>query len=149
MAVKGKSIGPPLIGALMRMPVDAVRERMLTDLHAAGYTDLVPAHFAVLRYPGPEGRRPSDLAREAGVSRQAMNYLLRDLERSGYLRRVADDRDGRARSIQLTERGEGVRATVRATVRKIERELERQLGRERYARLRELLVALNACTIER
>ena len=132
----------------MRMPVDAVRRRMLADLHAAGFRDLVPAHFAVLRYPGPQGRRPSELAREAGVSRQAMNYLLRELERSGYLVRVPDDSDDRARCIRLTERGKAVRTTVRATVRRIERQLEQQLGRDRFAQLRELLVALNACVID-
>lgn len=131
----------------MRMPIDAVRRRILADLHAAGFSDLVPAHFAVLRYPGPQGRRPSDLAREAGVSRQAMNYLLRELERSGYLTRVPDESDDRARTVQLTERGLVVRATVRATVHTIERELQQQLGPHRFTQLHELLVALNACTI--
>src|SRR5664279_246449 len=77
----------PLLGALLRMPLDAVRQRMLDDLHAAGFTDLVPAHSAVLRYPGPQGRRPSDVAAEAGMSRQAMNYLLGELEQLGYLER--------------------------------------------------------------
>ena len=70
------ALGPPLIGALMRMPLDAVLARMLARLHAAGFTDLVPAHFSVLRYPGPQGRRPSDLAAETGMTKQAMNYLL-------------------------------------------------------------------------
>jgi hypothetical protein len=58
------------------MPLDAVRQRMIDDLHGAGFTDLVPAHAAVLRYPGPQERRPSDVAAEAGMSRQAMNDLL-------------------------------------------------------------------------
>ena len=55
-------LGPPLIGALIRMPMEAVAARIIGGLHAAGFTDLVPAHFPVLRYPGPEGRRPSELA---------------------------------------------------------------------------------------
>ena len=58
-------LGPPLIGALLRAPVDAIRSRMLAGLHAAGFTDLGPAHFAVLRYPGPENRRPADCAVDA------------------------------------------------------------------------------------
>ena len=104
---------PPLIGALMRMPVDAVYRRMLADLHDAGFTDLVPAHFAVLRYPGPDDRRPSDLAIEAGMTRQAMNYLLGQLEQSGYLVRQEDAVDGRSKRIQLTERGNSVGNTIR------------------------------------
>jgi DNA-binding MarR family transcriptional regulator len=127
----------------MRMPVDAVYARMLADLHAAGFTDLVLAHFAVLRYPGPDGRRPSDLAAEAGTSRQAMNYLLGQLERSGYLVRDGDPGDRRSRRIRLTDRGEAVRKTVRATVAAIETELEEELGREHFAHLRQLLTELN------
>jgi DNA-binding MarR family transcriptional regulator len=143
------AVGPPLIGALMRMPADAVRNRMLADLHAAGFTDLVPAHFAVLRYPGPDDRRPSELAIEAGITRQAMNYLLGDLERSGYLVRVDDPADRRSRRVHLTERGRAVAQTIRATVGEIESELEAQLGTDQFAELRRLLVELNACTIDR
>jgi DNA-binding MarR family transcriptional regulator len=140
-------VGPPLIGALMRMPVDAVYRRMLADLHAAGFTDLVAAHFAVLRYPGPDGRRPSDLADEAGMTKQAMNYLLGQLERSGYLVRGDDPHDRRSRRVHLTERGRAVARTIRATVADIEAELRHELGSERFAQLRELLTELNACTI--
>ncbi len=127
---------PPLMGALLRMPVDAWRQRMLDDLHAAGYTDLVPAHSAVLRYPGPQGRRPSDVAAEAGMSRQAMNYLLGELEQLGYLERRDDPDDKRSRRIELTERGAAVRRIMRDSVRSIEAELERELGRDELARLR-------------
>lgn len=141
------SIGPPLIGALLRMPVDAVRARMLADLHAAGFTDLVPAHFAVLRYPGPQGKRPSQLAAEAGVSRQAMAYLLSELEGLGYLTRVVDDGDARARIIELTQRGERLRRAVRASVRALEHDLKRQLGQDRFAQLIDLLAELNTCEI--
>src|SRR5215203_4726717 len=99
---------PPLIGALMRVPVDAVHRRIIADLQAAGFTDLADAHMAVLRYPGPQGRRPSDLAVELGMSKQAVNYLLGALERAGYLRRVDDSDDRRSRRVELTERGEKV-----------------------------------------
>ena len=127
----------------MRMPVDAVYRRMLADLHDAGFTDLVPAHFAVLRYPGPDDRRPSDLAIEAGMTRQAMNYLLGQLEQSGYLVRQEDAVDGRSKRIQLTERGNSVGNTIRATVTAIEAELEEQLGRAEFNQLRQLLIQLN------
>ncbi len=140
---------PPLIGALLRMPVDAVRYRMLDDLHAAGFTDLVSAHFAVWRYPGPQGRRPSDVAAEAGVSRQAMNYLLGELEQLGYLERRGDPEDKRSRRIELTERGYAVQRILRASVSAIEADLERDLGTNELAQLRQLLVALNGSTFVR
>jgi len=134
---------PPLIGALMRMPVDAVHRRIIADLQAAGFTDLADAHMVVLRYPGPHGRRPSDLAAELGMSKQAVNYLLGALERAGYLRRADDPDDRRSRRIELTERGEAVRRTIRATVAAIETELAEELGARSFAQLRALLVRLN------
>jgi DNA-binding MarR family transcriptional regulator len=136
----------PLIGALLRMPLDAVRQRMLDDLHSAGFTDLVPAHAAVLRYPGPQGRRPSDVAAEAGMSRQAMNYLLGELEQLGYLERHDDPDDKRSRRIELTERGQAVRRVMRQSVEDIEAEIERDIGGDALQQLRQLLVAVSSST---
>ena len=138
---------PPLLGALLRMPVDAIRHRMLVDLHAAGFTDVVPAHFDVLRYPGPDGRRPSDVAAEAGITKQAMNYLLGQLEQLGYLVREDDAADRRSRRIHLTARGKAVRRRLRTTVGAIEAELEAELGRAEVARLKALLGRLNATNL--
>jgi len=53
------SVRSALIGALLRVPEEAVHRRILAETAAAGFDDLVQAQFAVLRYPGPEGRRPS------------------------------------------------------------------------------------------
>jgi DNA-binding MarR family transcriptional regulator len=143
------TVGPPLIGALMRMPVDAVRARMLAGLHGAGFTDLVTAHFTVLRYPGPDNRRPSDLADEARMTRQAMNYLLGELERLGYLTRDPDPDDQRSKRVHLTERGYAARRTIRDVVREIEAEWEQELGPTNFAQLRRLLVELNSTRLLR
>jgi DNA-binding MarR family transcriptional regulator len=117
---------------------------MLAGLHDAGFNDLVPAHFAVIRYPGPENRRPSDCAAEAGMSKQAMNYLLGQLERLGYLTRQDDREDQRSKRIHLTKRGYAAARTIRQIVRQIETELEREIGSEQFAQLRQLLFRLNA-----
>src|SRR5262245_38727011 len=120
-----------MIGALLRMPYDAVLERMLAALHEDGFTDLGAAHLQLLRWPGPENRRPSELAGETRMTRQATNYLLGELERLGYLTRVGDPGDRRSKRVHLTERGQAVVRTIRRTVRGIEREWERELGPER------------------
>jgi DNA-binding MarR family transcriptional regulator len=133
----------------MRMPVDAVVARIVHDLHGAGFTDLVPAHFAVLRYPGPEGRRPSELAAEARMTRQAMSYLLGQMERLGYLTRDGDPEDQRSKRIHLTERGHAVARTIRESVAEIEAEVGRELGSERFDQLRQLLIRLNATSFVR
>jgi DNA-binding MarR family transcriptional regulator len=133
----------------MRMPVEAIRNRMLNAMRAAGFTDLVPAHSAVLRYPGPHGRRPSDVAAEAGMSKQAMNYLLRELEDLGYLVRRVDPEDKRSRRIELTDRGMAARDKLRTTVSAIENDMARELGPEEFAQLKTLLMALNNTTLLR
>lgn len=139
----------PLMGALLRMPLDAWQHRMLEDLRAAGFTDIVPAHSAVLRYPGPQGRRPSEVAAEAGMTRQAMNYLLGELEQLGYLVRRVDPDDKRSRRIELTERGYAVRRLMRESVLGIEAELQRELGHDEVARLRRHLTTLNGSAFVR
>src|SRR5215471_15084250 len=99
------AVGPPLIGALLRRPAEIVRRHMLARLHEHGYDDLEPAHLSILQYPGPGGLRPSELASRLGMSKQAVNYLLGQLERLGYLERRSDPDDARSRRIELTERG--------------------------------------------
>jgi DNA-binding MarR family transcriptional regulator len=140
-------IGPPLIGALMRMPVDAVRGRMLAALHANAFTDLIPAHLVVLGYPGPENQRPSDLAVQTGMSKQALNYLLGQMEQAGYLVRREDPDDQRSKRVRLTKRGQGALKTMRDTVRQVEKELEAEMGRDEFAQLRFLLTQLNATAL--
>ena len=136
-------LGPPLIGALLRMPVDAVRRRMIERLHEHGFDDIDEAHLTVLRYPGPQGQRPSDLAAQLGMSKQALNYQLGELERRGYLERRPDPEDLRSRRIVLTRRGVAVAHVIRDAVAELETLWARELGEKRYAQLRALLVELN------
>src|SRR3954471_8065533 len=104
-------LGPPLIGALLRMPVDLVRRRMLAALHDRGFTDIVPAHLVLLRWPGPQGRRPSELAAQSDMTKQAVNYLLGQLEALGYVERRPDADDQRSRRVHLTARARQVAET--------------------------------------
>jgi DNA-binding MarR family transcriptional regulator len=135
---------PPLIGALLRTPWEVVRERMLSGLRDRGYTDLVPAHLTVLQYPGPEGLRPSELAAQTRMSKQAVNYLLGQMEQLGYLTREDAIDDQRSKRIELTTQGRAVIKAIREIVREVETEWERQLGPGALDQLRELLTQLSA-----
>src|SRR5262245_14277961 len=108
--------GPPLIGALLRMAHETVRRRMLDALHEAGFDDLDTAHLQLIQWPGPDGMRPTDLATRLGISKQAVNYLLGELEKLGYLERRPDPDDRRSRRIHLTDRGRAVIPPVRQAV---------------------------------
>src|SRR4030095_5323562 len=91
-----------LIGALLRVPAQAIHRRIINELNAAGFDDLRVPHMAVLQYPGPDGVRPGMLAERAGMSKQAMNQLLRSLEALGYVARSDHPDEGRARMVRLT-----------------------------------------------
>jgi DNA-binding MarR family transcriptional regulator len=140
---RDEPLGPPLIGALLRMPWEQVQRRMLERLHEHGFDDLDAPHLNVLLYPGPQGARPSELAARRGISKQAANYLLGELERLGYVERRPDPHDRRSKRIALTRRGERAGHTIRDAVGEIEREWEGQLGAKRFAQLRSLLLELN------
>jgi DNA-binding MarR family transcriptional regulator len=134
---------PPLIGALLRMPWEAVHERMLAGLHQRGYEDLIAPHLSVLQYPGPENVRPSELASRTRMTKQALNYLLGQMEELGYLTRVEDEADQRVKRIRLTRRGREASAAMREIVLEIEAEWTQKLGRRRFSELRKLLAQLN------
>ncbi len=136
-------VGPPLIGALLRMPWEVVRQRMLARLHERGFDDLELPHLNVLQYPGPAGARPSELAARLGMSKQALNYLLGELERLGYVKRRPDPDDLRSKRIVLTRRGSSVVPVIREAVGELERDWALELGPERFAQLRALLLELN------
>src|SRR5215467_4352205 len=97
--------GDMLIGALLRVPAQAIHRRIIKDLNEAGFEELSMPHIAVLQFPGPHGVRPSTLAERASMSKQAMNRLLGSLEESGYLIRSDAPDEGRARVVRFTKRG--------------------------------------------
>jgi DNA-binding MarR family transcriptional regulator len=134
---------PPLIGALLRLPWETVQRHMLERLHERGFDDFDPAYLTVFRYPGPQGARPTDVAVQLGISKQALNYLLRELERLGYLEREPHPDDLRSKRIVLTERGAAAVGVIREAVEEMEAAWARRLGPKRFAQLRSLLLELN------
>jgi DNA-binding MarR family transcriptional regulator len=130
---------PMLIGALLRIPAQAIHRRIIHELNAAGFEELRLPHIAVLQFPGPDGVRPGTLAERAGMSKQAMNQLLRSLEALGYIARSDAPDEGRARIIRFTRRGRDAYAKIHDILRDIEREWSAELGSERFAQLKKLL----------
>lgn len=129
-----------LIGALLRVPGQAIHRRIIKELNVAGFEELRLPHMAVLQFPGPDGARPSTLAERAGMSKQAMNQLLRSLEGLGYIVRSDMPGESRGRIIRFTNRGRAAYARVYAILRDIEREWSRELGPKHFAQLKGLLL---------
>src|SRR3954453_10988082 len=87
MSSHGTDSPPLAIGALLRFALDDVRDRIYDGVVAAGFTDVRPVHVTLFRWPGPDGMRPTELAAAVGLSKQAVNDRLGDLERLGALTR--------------------------------------------------------------
>lgn len=130
-----------MIGSLLRLPHEVVVARILAALNQNGF-DINTTELGVFLYPGPDGRRPIDLARQCNMTRQAMNYVLAGLERRGYIERRAGASPA-ARVVRLTNRGWETVPLIRGCVAATEREWTAHLGAARFSALRETLHELS------
>jgi DNA-binding MarR family transcriptional regulator len=113
--------------ALVRQSVRVMVDELVTRLHAAGYHDITAAHQAVLENIDRDGSRLTTLAARSGMTHQSMGELVHALERAGYLERLPDPADGRARIIRLTERGQALVRQALHDIREIEAAWQDQL----------------------
>lgn len=139
----------PYVGGLLRLAWLSVRERMLQDVRASGFPDLTQAQLNLFRYPGLEGRRPSELADDVSISKQSVNDLLRELENAGYVSLEIDRTDRRARIIRLTRTGRRLEAAIWDAAEGAERWLEGSIGKARVRELRRTLGVLTAAIPDR
>jgi DNA-binding MarR family transcriptional regulator len=102
--------------ALFRQTSRLMVDELVDRMHRAGYTDCTAAHHTVFEAIDPDGTRLTVLAERTGMTHQSMSELVATMERLGYVTRVIDPSDGRARLIQLTQLG---RQQVRRAIREI------------------------------
>ncbi len=133
----------PLI-RLLDVAFDDFSDELAKRVEAAGFTDIRPGHGCVFGTIDPQGSRLTDLAQRANMTKQSVGEATSDLEQRGYVERVPDPDDGRAKIIRLTERGREARAIGRRFIDDIEREWAERYGEERVAALREALEAITA-----
>ncbi|TWP46921.1 MarR family transcriptional regulator [Lentzea tibetensis] len=123
-----------------------MENRVFAAMAEAGYGDITVAQARLLQRIGPDGTRLTVLAEAAQVTKQTAGFLVDQLERAGYVERVPDPADGRARLVRLTGRAlEGIPVADRE-VAKVEQEWERHIGKRRMAQLRETLTMLREIT---
>ncbi len=130
----------PWIGALLRLVWQDVRNQIGESVRAAGFPDVTQAHVSLFRYPGLDRTRPSQLADELQISKQAINDLLRDLEHRGYITREVDSNDRRSRLIRLTARGAELEQAIQQAAQEADADLKRRLGLARFEALRAALL---------
>lgn len=144
----GGPVFDPNVGILFREPYLAISAELLRRLTAAGYDDLRPAHLVVFQHIDPDGSRVTAMAARAQMTKPSMSYLVDELERRGYVERVDDPVDGRARLVRLTERGWMQVRDALMIIATMEEHLAARLGARRWATLRTLLGDVHAATRE-
>src|SRR6202042_1755226 len=147
-----------LFGHLIRSPDEMASDSSTTshqpfirllnvalDEFTAEFSDIRVTHGCVFGNIDPEGgTRLTELAERACMTKQSVGEVASDLEERGYLERVPDPADGRAKIIRLTERGRAAYAVGRGLIDNLEREWGERYGEERIAALRESLELVTA-----
>jgi DNA-binding MarR family transcriptional regulator len=137
----------PLI-RLLDAGFDAFSEELARRVAQTPYSDIRITHGCVFGNIEPDGSRLTDLAERAHMTKQSVGEVATELEQRGYLERVPDPRDGRAKIIRLTERGHEAQALGREIIDEIEADWGERFGVERVAALRDALEAITASTLD-
>lgn len=138
--MKERSESNVLFSQLLRRPYETLLMKVHADLAAAGFTDSSPSWGTnVFHYLREGGLRLTELAERAHTTKQAMRYTVNQLEAAGYVERVPDPTDGRAKIIRLTERGRALRRVADEIIVSIEGECVRQLGEHRMGQFEEMI----------
>ena len=135
---------PENLAILLREPFRAGNEVLHRRFAERGHSEIRPPHGNVMQFLDDDGTRVSVLAERAEMTKQSMAELVAHLERLGYVKRVPDPDDRRAKLVRATPRGKQLYAIAREVVAEIETEWTKRLGRAKMRRLRELLEELNA-----
>jgi DNA-binding MarR family transcriptional regulator len=131
---------------LMFMAARAAADRIFRAVHDAGFDDVTIAQSRLMMGIDTEGTRLSVLAERAQIAKQTATALVDKLERAGYVERVPDPSDGRARLVRMTPRAKAALPIARAEEDRIEAEWRAHLGVERMDQLRQALTSLRAIT---
>lgn len=134
------------LGILLFVVNRALEQRAYDAVVAAGITDITPAQARVAARIGPDGTRVSDLADQARITKQSAASLVEQLETAGYVERVPDPSDGRARLVRLTERATPVVRAADAEVRQVLTEWAHHVGEERLRQMHRTLRDLREIT---
>lgn len=133
----------PNLGVLLREPFLIGSELLHQHFAEQGHPEVRAPHGAVMQFLDNDGRRVSDLARRAQITKQSMAELVGHLERHDYVERVPDPSDRRAKLVRPTAKGMEVHAIAGRYITRLERQWEQRLGKAKMKQLKALLLDLN------
>ena len=137
------------LAALVEIPLTVIDHAIFPLLAERGHPELRPAHSKVFTVIKGSGSRVTEMAAEAAMTKQSMQYLIDDLERLGYTERIPDLQDRRAKLVRLTPRGRSEVLVARESISATESAWGRQLGKAKMRQLRALLEELVSKLVQR
>lgn len=114
-------------------------EGLQNALKKEGWPAITRAQSLVFVNIGEGVTRPSEIAAQVGVTRQAIHQTINEMVELGYLTLEADPKDRRAKVVVYTEKGERVGGTASQALREIETSLSSRIGTDRVGALRDAL----------
>lgn len=133
----------PLHG-LLEVAYEALIAEFLAELQKGEFSDIRLVHGCVFRFMKEEGLRLTEIAERGNMTKQSAGEVVDDLVVRGYVERVPDPDDRRAKLVRLTERGEAAQAYGFRLLAEIEKRWGERYGAERIAGLRATLEAIAA-----
>lgn len=134
------------VGLLLFLPYRAMEQRVLAAVAAAGFDDVTLSQARVFQRIAPGGSRLTDLAEQSQITKQSAGFLVDQLQAAGYVERVPDPTDARARLVRIAGRGERVLPVAAAAVAEVEAEWSAHLGSRAMGELRAALTTLREIT---
>ena len=131
----------PLI-RLVELANRAMQADMVREAHERGYTEVKYAHNAVFGFLGEAGARASEMAERAGMTRQSMGEIIRDLVDLGVLEMRPDPTDRRAKVVFYTPKGLALTTGGHEYIVGLEKRFAEEFGAEQYQQLRAALVRI-------
>jgi DNA-binding MarR family transcriptional regulator len=134
------------LGVSLFIPYRYTEDRLFRALQDAGFDDWTLAQCRVFQRVAPDGSRLTDLADQAQMTKQSASVMVDQLENLGYVRRLPDPTDGRARLIVIEERGKRAVEVAMATLDEIYAEWKTYLGTRNFTLLHQILDQLREIT---
>jgi DNA-binding MarR family transcriptional regulator len=129
------------LGLLLFIPYRFMESAVLAELKSHGH-DIPLNQARVFQRIAPRGSRLAELAEAAQLSKQTLGSIVDQLEQAGYVRRIPDPGDARAKLVTMTAKGRELVEISAPVVREVEAAWEAHLGAARTRQLRQSLAAL-------
>lgn len=137
-------VDKPGTAVLMFMAHRDVESRVMATIAREGFDDITIAQSRLMQRLDPAGMRLTELAEQARVTKQTAGALVDQLERAGYVTRLPDPTDARARLVTLSDKGAEVCRRANAEVLRVETEWRKQLGDRAFDAMRAALLKVNS-----